>query len=528
MSDRNTGPGDPKGNLAAWAKKLAVTGLLLALYWWLSNLSLEHHLLEQSAHQQQQLDDGWRWEFDYLSDLVGRSATGLKSLKLEQGQLSGYRSGPSGFISLNFNGQRLDANIHHILQLRIWLQRPAPLGLFHTEFLGEAVISTPAVELQAGWQLVELDLADRNWQTATYRNQQLISGPDPSSWGGKLGIVSSLRLHPSMRANNQFRIDWVRLISNAPTRWSMRPTVKLTSLDESQSKTALADLRAPLIILPDQINTVEQVLGFRDHLSRNQGTASLLPNSASGLGDSELSDPRHSWPTLALAWLAGLTAILATIAAGRRRRFTRAYATLQLTGLLVLVATLLTWPDMALLDDPELALTLGLLVALAILLLGQFGKSLNGKFKLNSRILADTALLTTICIIPLFILSLFSDQLSQPELVEVAPRLGRYLVWASVQQLVLCIILLGIMERLGCNRQSAMMAAAGLFGLAHFPNFALMAGSLVLAQLCLWLYRRHDSLLSGVVLHAVLGTLYLELMPVGILRSGAIGMRFFF
>ena len=72
-----------------------------------------------------------------------------------------------------------------------------------------------------------------------------------------------------------------------------------------------------------------------------------------------------------------------------------------------------------------------------------------------------------------------------------------------------------------------MAAAAGLFGLVHFPNFSLMIATLLLAWICLAHYQRHRALAPLVIIHAALGSLYLEVMTPVVLRSGLIGALFF-
>jgi membrane protease YdiL (CAAX protease family) len=527
MYDNRSPRFEKLGPLTQWAANLGVIGLSIVLFWWLAELAMERHLLSQTAYQQQQLQQGWRWEMDQLSDLVGRSATRLKNLELVQGQLLGYRDVKPGFLSLDFRGRRLDAKIHHMLQIRIWLERPALLGIFHSEVLGGPVLSTATVDLMAGWQLVELDLAQRPWQANIYRNQKRVSGPEPATWGGEFGIVSSLRIHPSMGSANHFKIDWVRLLPSEPTPWAHRPRVELTSFDFPLPEKNHSGLRAPLFFLPEQIASVERILAFRDQIGQRTPSASLLPSSSQGLADPATPDPRRSWLALEISILTGLTGLAATVP-GRQRFSERSLALAQLAGLLGLAASLLTWADNEVLEDPGLAVTLALLAALMVALLFRAREQLIPNLKSTSRAWSDTSRLIIATLVPLFILVVLNDQLSPPTLAEMLPRFGSYLIWATLQQMVLCIVLLSIMKRLKFRKQPATLAATVLFGMAHFPNFALMVGTLILAQLCLWLYQRHDSLLPGIALHAILGTLYLESMPETLLRSGAIGERFFF
>ena len=71
------------------------------------------------------------------------------------------------------------------------------------------------------------------------------------------------------------------------------------------------------------------------------------------------------------------------------------------------------------------------------------------------------------------------------------------------------------------------LLAAVLFGLAHYPNFGLMVATFLLALVCLQHYQEYRALAPLAVIHAVLGTLYLELASPTLLLSGAVGQRFF-
>jgi hypothetical protein len=76
----------------------------------------------------------------------------------------------------------------------------------------------------------------------------------------------------------------------------------------------------------------------------------------------------------------------------------------------------------------------------------------------------------------------------------VAEELGRYLLWALFQQFVVAVL---IMSRLGAVfGRIGIVLSAGVFGLFHFPNFAMMAGAFLLGLVLLHIYDRHQNLLA--------------------------------
>ena len=503
-----------------------INALAVVLFWWLADLALERHLLSQAARQAQQIQQGWLWEFEHLSDLVGQSATRLVDLKIEQGRLTGSRSVETGFLSLNFRGRRLDARIYHLLQIKIRLSAATGLRIFHRETFGSAVLSSSSIPMRAGWTLLELDLEQLDWQSRTYENQVLAAGPVATTWGGDSGIVSSMRIHPAKRSGIKFEIDWIRLLPGPLGQRFKGPLIQLDQLDPAGLEIDLKS-PAPLYQLPNRPISIEQALWFRDQLNRKIPMASLLPT---GGADNLQLQPFDSRPTvlaLVIAIIAGLTALIVTIAT-RNRTPGRAVTYFQLTGLLALGAVLLCWSEVEQLDSPTLAATLLTLASLVLALLWQARGLMSSGIASRSKASGDTFKFLLAASLPLLIVVVWNDQIALPSGIGLLQRFGNYLLWSTLQQLVLCMVLLSAMRRLRLPEQVAAVAAAVLFGLAHYPNFALMAATLVLAQLCLWLYQRHGSILPGIVLHASLGTLYLELMPVNLLRSGAIGERFFF
>lgn len=503
------------------------TAIAIVFFWWLADLALERHLLLQAARQMQQTQQGWRWEFEHLSDLVGQSATQLEELKLERGRLSGSRRNKPGFLSLNFRGRRLDARRFHLLQMKIHLSKPAAMGIYHRETLTGAVLSTKPIALNAGWQLLEIDLAQLDWQANTYQEQVLIAGPVTTQWGGNSGVASSIRIHPAIDVDVDFEIDWIRVLPGKAMRQSLAPPLQLDQLDLIALEVDQFGLARPQYLMPDRLISIEKRLWFRDQLNQKNPAAVLLPASAAAQATLKPYASRPNNLLVVAAIIIGLSALLITFTPTRRIR-QRSGAAIQLIGLLALGTVLLTWSDIDRLDNPALWLTLVVLAALLLALSWQARAQLPNNIASDSKPGPDTLKLLMLCLLPLTFFVIQSDQAALPSGIGLLQRSGKYLIWSTLQQFVLCIVLLGTTQRLQLGQHTATLTAAVLFGLAHYPNFALMAATLILAQFCLWLYQQHGSLLPGIALHAISGTLYLELMPETWLRSGAIGERFFF
>ena len=101
-----------------------------------------------------------------------------------------------------------------------------------------------------------------------------------------------------------------------------------------------------------------------------------------------------------------------------------------------------------------------------------------------------------------------------------------YLPWALIQQLLLGPFLASRWERLVRRPEAAAFLTGLMFGAIHFPNFALMSGTLVLGTVWALLFLRFRAWLPLAVSHAVLAPLPLLVLPVWLLRSAEVGARF--
>lgn len=107
-------------------------------------------------------------------------------------------------------------------------------------------------------------------------------------------------------------------------------------------------------------------------------------------------------------------------------------------------------------------------------------------------------------------------------------KFARYAAWALFQQWLLNRVLAREALRLSGGRQPIAAAlVAGLFGLLHAPNFALMCATCLGAFIWIQLYFRRPFVLPLAVSHVILSVALVALTPPWLVRNAEIGARFF-
>lgn len=107
-------------------------------------------------------------------------------------------------------------------------------------------------------------------------------------------------------------------------------------------------------------------------------------------------------------------------------------------------------------------------------------------------------------------------------------KLMRYAAWALFQQWLLNRVLAKEAVRMtGGNQPLAAAIVAGLFGLLHAPNFALMCATCIGAFVWTQLYFRRPYVLPLAVSHVMLSVSLITLTPPWLVRNAEIGARFF-
>ena len=100
-----------------------------------------------------------------------------------------------------------------------------------------------------------------------------------------------------------------------------------------------------------------------------------------------------------------------------------------------------------------------------------------------------------------------------------------YVPFVLLQQL----LLLGFLwpRAMAWTPRHGRLLAAGLFALAHAPNFALMLLSLLAAWWWLAMFERHRAWLPILASHYLLGLLAITCLPPDLLYSAELGLRYF-
>lgn len=107
------------------------------------------------------------------------------------------------------------------------------------------------------------------------------------------------------------------------------------------------------------------------------------------------------------------------------------------------------------------------------------------------------------------------------------PRLFRYLIWAAIQQFLICVIVAERIERISGSSRVALLGAALVFALLHTPNAMLMQLTFVAGLIWIWNWQRHRALLANIVAHAASGLLLAASLPSTWLHSAEVSARFF-
>jgi membrane protease YdiL (CAAX protease family) len=114
-----------------------------------------------------------------------------------------------------------------------------------------------------------------------------------------------------------------------------------------------------------------------------------------------------------------------------------------------------------------------------------------------------------------------------PESLPGYERIGHYLVWAAVQQFLICVLVSERIERVTGSARLGLIGAAIVFGLLHTPNAMLMQLTFVAGLIWVWNWQRHRALLANIVAHAACGLLLTLSLPVHWLHSAEVSARFF-
>lgn len=100
----------------------------------------------------------------------------------------------------------------------------------------------------------------------------------------------------------------------------------------------------------------------------------------------------------------------------------------------------------------------------------------------------------------------------------------RYLVWVSIQELVLQSYLANRLNNCFKQKSLTIIFASSIFSLFHFPNPPLMIGAFFLGIITVYFFLKLRNIYILILVHGMLGLIYLKMIACNLVKnSGAIG-----
>lgn len=495
---------------------------VLSLIWLLGWQTHQAHYSQTTANKLATLQAGdtpFRWDFSDPRQVILPAANGLVGADFESDGLYALIGKQGGNISLRLRDRSLPAERFYWLYLEIEVAQPSRLDLYWRSELSGPDYGYTGIRLKPGQNRVSLNLKDLPWHPVRSRHPQGQSETVP--WGGRGGIVRALRIHPGRGGNFVFRISQLVIgqmpITDAGSDSNPESIEKpSTPIQTTHPYTAhpltperarwLADLHqreAPgVVVIP---------YGFDE---------STLP--AATTNDALFPDPK---PTPLWLWLSCAAFIALTLI-----RIIRPpqQGTLALLDLLLISAGAFTL--LVGVNDPEVFPTWAGLVsvslALIVLVGNQRGFAIPWPRPPDRKAWRTTAMISFPLVLLLVLIGLLSG--GSQRWSEIWPGVLMYLLWALLQQFILGPVLT---ERWRILLPQSPYLCSGLgglmFGLFHFPNFALMVATFLMGSLWAWVYLRHRCIMPQALMHGLLGSLLFAVAPPWLLQNAAIGIAYF-
>lgn len=486
------------------------------------------HLIDTAARLLRVLDDGdtpYRWPLRARHDLVaGRAfdaaeqAIGADGLHLRLGDDAIEVGLPLAHpVDLRRFGQ-LGFDAESTAPVRLELIAGRSLDSTTTPCRAEAG------ELAAGTSAPRIDLRRLGWRC----DDRAASVP----------VAAWFRLHLAAPADTRLTLREVRLDPDAALRASapaalVTPHVLPSTAQGDAFAQALEEAVASapidgLVAFQLAPGTVERQLDARDRIQLCLPDSLVLPPVDAGadaradvVQRSRLSDAPAKRPAW-LGWLFVLAYALALTALRRRPPAReRPRAALELLAALVVPLWLVGGGHFTRNAD---AVTLGI-IAVGLLYALSFIGELRGSLRHGA--LDPRGWLVAAGCVALAAALVWHHAGGGTPPMPTPERTLRYVGWAAVQQILLCVVISERAARLFRSRAAAIAIAAIAFGLLHTPNAALMQYTLFGGAIWAWNWQRHRALPANVVAHAACGLLLAYGLPPAVLHSAEVGARFF-
>jgi hypothetical protein len=521
--------GQHVGKTVAFAGLIAATAFALYAF---AQHAFTAHLRDQAAHALALAASGgtpYRWRFGDDEDIVAGRVFGARAFEFREHALIAQSSGTAFEIGLPLL-RAMDLSIFPHLQIAAAADAPALFDIVVREALDAPELVLSGTPLAAGISPLSIDLSRDAW---------LLEGRHTAA--PKVAAMLRLRVHLPTGAHLHLKTaDLLRAevpaldLRKAPQAVDVEtavsadrtPVFRLPFRSDVQSADIAAiahqadPSRPPLILLP-QRGRVEQQIALRNAVFAAMPGAILVPEAAleatfaqaRAASDAAPASDVLRWTALALYACALLWSRLRPAAAPRVRA--------AIEGVLALLGPL--W--LILFDDftgnPDAA------QSLLIMLGAAYAISLSLPRRWNWNGSARIWMLAFGIVAFALLLGMALHDGAAPARAISPSHSARYIVWAFVQQYLVCAV---CTERwriaTGSGAIAAYLGALG-FALLHTPNAALMIATFA-AGLC-WcaIYLKDRALLPLAVSHAGSALLLLALLPRSLLASAEVSARFF-
>ncbi len=467
-------------------------------YWWLMlaltpiffllavQPSVDAALADQLKQLQQLITVGKTWLPAKPSHVIGGQPVGNTLWQRGADGLTLQKADSRVYLPLNFDGLRLPTQALKLIELDLSAAQSAQLKLYHRAQLSGPAAGSKTIDIAPGRQTLELDATSLNWS---------IDGQSVA-WGQQHQTLATLRIHPY----GQPAVITLHRISLHPLSQNPPPDQAAARISGSAS--------------PPDLSELSKRFWWSTAKVRNQ--LDSFHQKPALWGQAQINQPRLPHP----GWIAalGLGLLVALV-----RPALRPAAALAL--LMLSVWWCFSQPRW----EPGYLAVAAASLALCIVL-SRLKPSAPSRQHLpptsKARSLVDLAILMIplAMLMALFIASLLSADGGQ---WSVSPlRWLTYLLWAMVQQWVVCTVLFPLARRAGLAAAPAIATVALIFGLTHLPNMELMLLTWLLALACLWHFNRHQKLFPAVALHVMAGSLLLAAAPLPLIYSASAGPGF--
>jgi len=513
---------------------------------WLQDSFLERRALFDTAMALRNTSP-FVWELEQDGELMALERYGMENLRFEEGELRATAANNDPYFWLNLKGRVIDARVFTRLRVRLYSSAASTLQFHHTALGdGDRVYATLDIPVRTGWQTLEINLQDRQWELFPHSDNSV------PRWGGREQIVSGVRLDPVTTPATEFIVDRVEFLPADDFPATAQVTVdrlrdSLTEIDVfapdwNEIRARLPQIRgAPVLVVDVTSRRFPQLtLWLREQVQALAPQAIFFPRpitfdeimEEAQPTRQDVVDPLSVWRT-SLFWITALALMTALLILFYVRRVSLQLGASVELGLILVFSCLLWLLTAQSLDWLFMVNGAGFLLVCALLFSnrpGSWPQRLALTRPTRPEIVASASVTAPIALIMLG-LSFYAGQLGSTDWSRLLQGFLIYPLWGFVQQIYLGPILTGLL--LACAGSNfrqlprtalwVAIAAGFLFALAHAPNFALMSATFLIGIVWSYLYQRYGSIVPLAISHGILGSLFRELAPSQLQMNGSVG-----